>query len=143
VGLYRRDRAGRRWEFSRSRYDSTSRVLRAESSELGEFALLRDDAPPSVELLAPARVAAAGAYSRWTLRARVRDAGSGVEARESAFRVDGVRVPSEYDPEDGELRWRPLAPPPAGRHRYEVTVTDRAGQRTVRRGSFVLDSAHR
>ncbi len=143
VGIYRRDRAGRPWEFVRARYDSVGRSFLQEVPQLGEFALLRDDAPPLVRLVAPPRRDAAGPYPRWTLRAVVSDAGSGVEGRESAFRVDGARVPSEYDSEDGELRWRPLVLPAPGRHQYEVSVVDRAGLRTVKRGSFVLDSAKR
>ena len=143
LGLYRRKHAGEPWEFVRARYDSVNRNLQQEVPQLGEYALLRDDAPPVVEPIAPARKPVAGPYSRWTLSASVRDAGSGIEGRETAFRIDGVLVPSEYDSEEGMLRWRPLNPPLAGRHSYEVVVTDRAGLRTVKRGSFVLDSAKR
>lgn len=143
VGLYRRDRAGGAWEFVRARFDSAQRNFLQEVAQLGEYALMRDDAPPVVEPLVPPRRGDAGPYSRWTLRARVGDAGSGIEGRESGFRVDGVRVPSEYDSEEGELRWRPLRAPGAGKHTYEVFVRDRAGLRTVKRGSFVIDSARR
>ena len=143
VSIYRRDRIGEPWEFMRSRYDSTLRNFLQEVPQLGEYALLRDDAPPVVEPIAPTRKPVAGPYSRWTLSARVGDAGSGIEGRETGFRIDGVPVPSEYDSEEGMLRWRPIQPPPAGRHSYEVVVTDHAGLRTVKRGSFVLDSAKR
>ncbi|MEO5989462.1 MAG: M23 family metallopeptidase, partial [Candidatus Eisenbacteria bacterium] len=143
VSIYRRDGAGRPWEFMRARYDSVTHGFLQDVPQLGEFALLRDDVPPVVKLAAPPRRVGAAAYSRWTLRAEVSDSGSGVEGRESHFRVDGGWVPSEYDSEEGELRWRPLVPPLPGRHSFEVVVTDRAGLRTVKRGSFVLDSTKR
>ncbi len=143
VCIYRRDAAGRPWEFVRARYDTASRSFLQEVPQLGEFALMRDDAPPVLELMPAPKRAPSGDYSRWELRARLSDGGSGIEGRESRFVVDGVAVPSEYDSEEGQLRWRPLVSPAPGRHTYEVTVTDRAGLRTMKRGSFVLDSVRR
>lgn len=140
VGLYRRQ-VGGDWDFVRSTYDSSTRTLRGDSPTLGEFALLRDATPPVVRLLAPARKAPRGAYPRWQLVASVSDALSGIEASRSHFLVDGRVVPSEWDPELRQLRWRPLQPPAPGRHAYEVRVSDRAGLRASKRGTFVLDSA--
>jgi len=142
VGLYRRQPGGD-WDFVRSTYDSTARALRGETPSLGEFALLRDVTPPAVRLLAPARKAPGGAYPRWQLVASVSDALSGIEASKSHFLVDGRVVPSEWDPEERQLRWRPARVPAPGRHTYEVRVTDRAGLRASKRGTFVLDSAPR
>jgi len=73
----------------------------------------------------------------------VLESGSGVDAAASAFVVDGVRVPSEWDPEASVLRWRPRQPPAPGRHAYEVRVADRAGNTARSTGSFVLDSVRR
>jgi len=53
--------------------------------------------------------------------------------------VDGKKVAAEWDPEADVLRWRPLKPPAPGTHRYDVIVEDRAGNATVRSGTFVLD----
>ncbi|MBI5169601.1 MAG: M23 family metallopeptidase [Candidatus Eisenbacteria bacterium] len=140
VGLYRRDSDGD-WEFQRASFDTAGRWYQAETSTLGEFALLRDVAPPVVRTAKPPRRASAGAYSRWQLVAQVSDALSGIDARLTRFVVDGQPVPSEWDPEERQLRWRPLLPPAKGRHSYEVVATDRAGLVTRTRGTFVLDSA--
>jgi len=139
VGLYRR--SGGEWENLRARFDPATRVFATETSFLGEFALMRDVTAPVVTLRAPARRAAKGAYSRWQLVASVSEPGSGVDTGESAFTVDGRREPSEWDPEENQMRWRPLRAPAPGRHRYDAKVVDRAGNATVRHGTFVLDSA--
>ncbi len=151
VGLFRRPPAGS-WDFVRASWDSAAHTLSAETSTLGEFALLRDLAPPVVRTAKPPRrvpagayprwqLVAHGAYPRWQLVAQVSDALSGIDARQTRFVVDGKPVPSEWDPEERQLRWRPLAPPGKGRHLYEVVATDRAGLVTRARGTFVLDSA--
>ena len=142
LGVYRRRGAGA-WEWMGARHEAGTRSLSAESSLPGEFAVLRDTLAPAVSVLAPPRRAAAGAYSRWQLVARVLERGSGLDASSSAFFVDGERVPTEWDPEQRQLRWRPLSPPAAGAHRYVVRAVDRAGNTASRRGTFVLDSARR
>jgi len=140
LGVYRRRGAGT-WEWMGARLDAAARTLGAESSLLGEFTVLRDTLAPAVTVLAPARRAAPGPYSRWELSARVVERGSGLDASSSAFYVDGARVPTEWDGDAKRLRWRPLAPPANGTHRYEVRAVDRAGNAATRRGTFVLDSA--
>lgn len=134
-------RAGGRWELLGSKYDPDRGGFSAMTSLLGEFAVMRDTLAPAVRVLAPPRRAAAGAYSRWQLVARVTEQGSGLDASASAFFVDDERVPTEWDPETRQLRWRPLAPPAGGTHRYVVRAVDRAGNTASRRGTFVLDSA--
>jgi hypothetical protein len=140
LGLYRR-RGTDDWEWVGARFDSATRSLAAETSALGDFALMRDAAPPLVRLQVPARRAPAGRYSRWQLVANVSERGSGLDASASAFFVDGIRVPTEWDAEMGVLRWRPLVAPAPGSHRVEVRATDRAGNAASRRATFVLDSA--
>jgi hypothetical protein len=132
---------GDAWEWVKSSYDEATRVFTMESATFGQFALMHDTTPPRVILVAPPRVTATGAYSRWALTAAVSDAGSGIDRETSAFQVDGERVPTEYDADAHVLRWRALQPPAAGRHTYTVEVADRAGNRTRSSGVFVLDSA--
>lgn len=139
LGVYRR-RAGGAWEWMGARRDAAARLISAESGLPGEFAALRDTLAPFVRVAPPSRSAPRGAYSRWQLVARVVERGSGLDAAESAFVVDGARVPTEWDPEKRELRWRPLTPPAAGTHRWQVRAVDRAGNVASRRGTFVLDS---
>jgi hypothetical protein len=73
------------------------------------------------------------------LEARITEEGSGVDARGSAFVVDGRRVPSEWDAVENTLRWRPLRRPASGRHELEIVVADRAGNVRRRHAGFVLD----
>ena len=65
---------------------------------------------------------------------------SGVDGSDSGFEVDGKRVPTEWDAENHVLRWRPRVVPGAGTHHYRLSVSDHAGNTTVRSGTFVLAS---
>ncbi|HTR97432.1 MAG TPA: M23 family metallopeptidase [Candidatus Acidoferrales bacterium] len=125
------------WSPLRARADSSG-ALAAETTDLGVFALMRDDVPPRVErALAPRHVPIAP-YPRWALTARVIEAGSGVDPGASAFEVDGRREPTEWDGVRRVLRWRPLVPPARGVHAWRVVVVDRAGNATRRSGVFVI-----
>lgn len=137
VAIYRHD--GSEWEHIMSRYDSSSRVFECESRRLGTFTLLRDRTAPTVEPLAARSTVPKSAYPRWSLEARLGDGGSGVDARATYFEVDGKRAPSEWDSEEGVLRWKPHRAPKSGTHRYQVVAADRAGNTIRTRGSFVLD----
>lgn len=110
-----------------------------ESRRLGWFAEFEDTLGPRIRLRTPSRKPSLGAYSRWALEAGLVEKGSGVDARASHFVVNGQRVPTEWDPEADVLRWRPLKRPRAGTHRYDVVAADRAGNLSVRSGTFVLD----
>jgi len=140
MGIGRRDGEGEEWEWNDARWDSVAKAFHVSTSRLGQFALLRDGAPPEVTPLPAPAVHKGGPYSTWALTARVKDEMSGVSAAASAFVVDGTRVPTEFDAEMGVLRWRPRVPPAAGLHAYRVEVTDHAGNRTVRSGTFVIVS---
>jgi hypothetical protein len=140
LGVYHRDREGEAWEWTDADWDSAAHAFRLTASRLGQFTVLRDTTPPAARVLVPAKIPKPGAYPTWRLAARVGDAASGVHGRRSAFTVDGVRVPTEWDAEEKVLRWRPLTPPAPGTHRYRLEVTDRAGNHTVRSGTFVIAS---
>ncbi|HEU4724354.1 MAG TPA: M23 family metallopeptidase [Candidatus Eisenbacteria bacterium] len=134
VGLYRLD--GARWQWVGGMADSAAQSIRGDSRRLGTFALLRDDLPPRIRLKpTPVAATAGGPYSRWAVEVSVADAESGVDGSKSYVEVDGRRVPSEWDPEAGVLRWRPLAPPAPGSHVVGVVATDRAGNTTRETGS--------
>lgn len=136
MALYRDGGDG--WTFLRACSDSLGGCTWADVRGTGRFAFFADTVPPRVRVLTPPHTPEPGPYSRWTLRAVTSDGGSGIDARRSRFVVDGRAVPTEWDPEDGQLRWRPLHPPPAGKHAYQLTAQDRAGNVTVGAGSFVI-----
>lgn len=137
LGLYRDSGDG--WEFIRASLDSSARRLTGETRRLGRFALFRDLRAPRIEKTMPPKAAAREPYARWTLETRLDDQGSGVDARATAFEVDGRVVPSEWDAEERTLRWRPLWPPATGHHRFRVIATDRAGNVAHAKGTFVID----
>jgi hypothetical protein len=130
---------GEGWEWLGGPAQGSPPRVTGDTRRLGIFAALADTMAPRVTVLATARHRASGPYSTWGLRARVTERGSGVDGRESFFRVDGRRVPTEWDEPRALLVWRPLAPPRAGRHTYELEVRDHAGNVRRASGTFVLD----
>ena len=137
AGLYRLSEDG--WEYVGATYDSAARAIGSDSRRLGRFALFSDRRAPRIHLVRSARRPAVGPYSRWALEARLDEGGSGVDPSRSFFRVDGKRMPSEWDSEEHTLRWRPLHAPRRGAHRFEAQVADRAGNSSRVSGSFVID----
>ena len=138
TGIGRRDQAGEGWDWNDAIHDSATGVLRCESSRFGQFAILRDEAPPEVTLLPTQPRLTAGPYSKWSYQARLLDRTSGIVGRKSMIFIDGERVPSEWDAEAKVLRWRPRTAPAPGRYTVRVEAEDRVGNRTVRSGSFTL-----
>ena len=134
-GVYRYD--GDEWTWVGD--DKKGNVYDLASSSLGWFAEFQDTLGPRVTLRAPRRTATTGPYSRWAVEAGIVEKGSGMNGRASYMVVDGKRVAAEWDPEADVLRWRPLQKPAAGTHKYDVIAEDRAGNATVRSGTFVLD----
>lgn len=138
IGLYFENGAGG-WRWITTRVDSAARRIEGATRGLGRFALFADRVPPRiVPRIAPRRAGRAVPYSRWALEVRVVERGSGVDPRTSGFTVDGRRVPSEFDLDLSTLRWRPRVPPGSGVHRYEVVVTDRAGNVSRATGTFTM-----
>jgi hypothetical protein len=137
AGLFRDSGSG--WSWVTGHYDSTRHAFESDSRHLGRFAIFRDVRAPRIGKVTRPRRAPSGPYSRWALEARLEDHGSEVDARASCFVVDGKRVPSEWDDDASTLRWRPLAPPGRGSHRFRVLAVDRAGNQRSSSGTFVLD----
>jgi hypothetical protein len=138
--IYRR--AGEEWEFVSSTVEKRGAgdVFTGTSHHLGTFTVLCDTTAPRIALLRPSRHAGGVApYSRWSLRARLTELGSGIETRATRFEVDGKPVPSEWDAEERVLRWRPRQPPARGVHRYVVVVCDRARNERRLASRFTVD----
>ena len=134
IGLYRLE--GTRWQWVGAVVDSVSNMVRGESRRLGTFAVFRDDIAPRIKLRPPPFASAPRSpYSRWAIEAAVADDGSGIDGTKSYLEVDGRRVPTEWDPEAGVLRWRPLHPPSPGAHDVAVVAVDRAGNQSRTEGA--------
>ena len=135
IGLYRLD-AGK-WQWIGARLDPETRAVRGDSRRLGGFALFRDEVGPRITLLQPAAASVKNRpYSRWSVEATVAEEGSGIDAVNSYFELDGGRVPTEWDPDVDRLRWRPLEPPAPGTHAVVMVAADRAGNTTRATGTF-------
>jgi murein DD-endopeptidase MepM/ murein hydrolase activator NlpD len=134
VGLYRR--SGGAWQWLGAADDSTARALSATTRQLGAFALFRDTRAPRASRFTVARDSSALPYSRWALEATLDENGSGVSARDSWIEVDGHRLPTEWDPEAGCLRWRPATPPASGGHHARIVAADHAGNVTSHAEEF-------
>jgi hypothetical protein len=100
--------------------------------------IVKDGDPPRVDVLSPARAAAAGEPVLFA--AALYDVGrSGLDPASVALTLDGKPVPSK-DPEkagadgyllaDGLVTYR-LEQPPRGRHVLSLTVRDKAGNRAT------------
>ena len=134
VGLYRASSDG--WEWVGSRVESGR--IGGSTRHLGTFAVFRDTRAPRVTMLDPAPRDTASGYSKWALEVALAENGSGVDVRATHFVVDGKRVPSEWDGVVSGLRWKPLAPPAVGSHRFSVIAVDRAGNTRKVDGRFVV-----
>ncbi len=134
VGLYRRSEG--EWQWIGGADDSSARAFSATTRQLGAFALFRDSRAPRVARWTVAGDTSALPYSRWALEATLEEEGSGISARDSWIEVDGRRVPTEWDPEAGCLRWRPAAAPSSGDHRARIVAADRAGNVTSHAAEF-------
>jgi hypothetical protein len=106
-------------------------MIGASVRHLGRFLLARDHRPPVVHLLSPgdSTVVKGG---RPLLRARVRDRESGFFEDDVTFLIDGRRVPTEWNPDADDMRYRPRAPLSPGSHRIIAQATDRAGLKIER-----------
>jgi hypothetical protein len=133
--LYRHDEEG--WSWVGDKKERGTYTL--ESRRLGWFAEFEDTLAPRIELRMPPRHHTKGPYNRWAIEAKLIEHGSGIDSRACYFVVDGSKVAAEWDPEADVLRWRPLAVPKSGAHKYDVVAGDRAGNTAIRSGTFMLD----
>ena len=139
VGLYLFRDARDGWEYIGATHDATAGTIGGGTRHLGLFSLMRDTRAPRITLAAIPRAIPAAPYPRWAIEAPLADQGSGVDARESYFIVDGRRCPGEWDSAIETLRWRPLRAPSRGSHTVAVVATDRAGNARRTSGVFVLN----
>ena len=108
----------------------------AQVRQLGRFALLADERPPTVRITSPP----SGSVTedpRPLLTARVLDGGSGIGREEDVIMaLNGKRLISVYDPEADRVEFQveeDLAP---GEYRLDVTGRDRCGNETRTSSSF-------
>jgi hypothetical protein len=110
-------------------------------SALGRWALLEDAAPPRV-LWSDPRPGAELSSRPARLRVGVSDLGSGFDPREADILLDGRMLLAEWDVDAGALS-APVDPGlPAGAHRWEARIVDRAGNACSRAFEFRVGAGH-
>jgi hypothetical protein len=96
----------------------------------GDFGLLRDITPPTVSIGLPRVQQTTDKTPEFA--AVIKDALSDITASGVVLKIDGRRVPVEYDQPRARAYYRPWKPLAPGKHTYEFNVTDRVGNTTHR-----------
>jgi len=126
AGVFRFDAGNGRWGFEGDRLESGAIVQTFR--RYGRFALLRDDAPPSVSDVEPRAERSSGTHP--ALSARASDAGKGLDWDGVRFELDGRVLVSEFDPDRGLAKVVESVTLTPGAHHLVVTAIDRAGNRS-------------
>ncbi len=134
VAVYGRE-SGSRWNYAGAVPDTLANTIGAQVRTLCDYALIRDDAPPSVSGVRP-RGGGVTASGTPPIHAYVRDVGSGVEWKGMTVSVDGRKVLSVWDPRYSRLSVAHSSPLAPGRHRVVFEVRDRSGNLRVAETSF-------
>ena len=123
-----------RWWKDNWYYISTERKgkqLYAKVRALGDFALMWDFEPPSIEYLSA---------NKDTVFMKFGDNLSGIgENNLPQAEIDGDWVLLEFDYEDGELMALPRKSLGKGRHRFLIRTSDRAGNTTEKQFDFSIE----
>jgi len=120
-------------------YDASDGLYRQESGKwvyvagstevmsftrFGRYAIMRDGRGPDIEIIS------APTAQQSMLQAMLTDGGSGVDVDMISVSLDGVRV-GDVTMDGGLLEWTPTDPVSLGDHYLEITVQDRAANRTT------------
>ncbi|MFC2075627.1 M23 family metallopeptidase [candidate division KSB1 bacterium] len=125
-----------KWEYEdSSRLDNKEPQITADVSDFSEFVVLEDRSRPSIRNVYPSN----GSRIR-TLTPRIRfnlsDIGSGIDEDGIELRLNGVKAICEYDPPRNAVYYRVPRQLASGKHRLRIDLSDRAGNKTVWRGTF-------
>jgi len=120
-GLYRFESGG--WAYVGAATHAVS------VGSFGRYAIMRDERAPTIEMVTEPSA------DRLEMNATVMDGGSGIDPDGITASLDGEPV-GGVTFNRGELLWAPPEPVGEGTHHLEITVVDRAANRTVRRFSF-------
>ena len=136
VALYRMDAHGR-WRYESRRVDPDLPEITTHTRSLSRYALIRDDAPPSVFGLRPEEGTVVNTRKP-RLQAKITDVGSGFEDEDIRILLDGKRVIAEWDPERNFIFYAPARYLDVGSHRVTVIASDRAGNSVRKEATFYI-----
>lgn len=136
VALYRLDSHGR-WRYANRRIDPDNPTISVRTRSLARYALIRDDAVPSIFGLSPAEDAVVRTNNP-RLQAKITDIGSGFESEDLRIQLDGRFVIAEWDPERDLLTYKVRKPLHPGSHHMKVLAVDRAGNSVTKESNFYV-----
>lgn len=134
LGVATRSEKG--WQFLDNKLNLRERTVSAKVYSLRDYTLIRDDVPPIVIVRYPAP---GGVVTdrRPKFVVTVDDSISGFESERSLeFRLDGVKVIAEYDPEAKQIWYQPKTSLAPGTHALAVQARDQCGNVTRREIQF-------
>ncbi len=137
VGLYRKVGEDS-WRWVGGVRGEGGRTVGGEVSHFSVYALMEDIEAPRVTLRRP-RDGARLWTSRPLLDARIRDKGSGIDWDRVYFTIDGKKVVTAWEAETSHAWARPRYALSPGRHRIEITASDRAGNWTLVGSDIVIE----
>jgi hypothetical protein len=133
LGIYTRRGPESPWTFLGGTW--TGSALVAIGDAMGEWIVLEDRSEPWIYALDPSAGDRRMGPLR-SLRASVREDGSGLAAAGVEIELDGRPLPAAWMPVSRMVVASPVVPIAEGNHRWEVRVRDRAGNLARRAASF-------
>jgi len=116
------------WTFLGSEWSDD--YMKGDLTSWDRVGLLYDSEPPSISVSLPKGTQTQDRQPEFS--AVIKDSLSGISYSGIVLRLNGRKVPVEYDQPRARTYYRPWKPLPAGEHLYEFEVTDRAGNSSKR-----------
>lgn len=129
LNLYRIDPDG---DYSFVDSEVRGNTLHAYPGDLGTFTLLSDDEAPSVHNFSIIETD----YGKWLGVVRVQDELSGINSKTAVFSINGQRGIADYDYEEELLIFSLPDFSPDQQNSAEISISDKAGNRTVKTFEF-------
>ncbi|MDZ7288977.1 MAG: M23 family metallopeptidase [candidate division KSB1 bacterium] len=127
-----------RWVFIDNKLNTAIKTVSARVFSLEDFAIIRDDAAPSLNIRSP-RDGSVMRDRRPLISVDVEDSTSGFESEEAIeLRLDGQKLIAEYDPERDLVQYRPRKDLTLGVHTLAVRAEDRCGNVARQEAKFTV-----
>ncbi|MFC1558711.1 M23 family metallopeptidase [candidate division KSB1 bacterium] len=122
IGIYGLSR--NKWKYSKSDIEEQSAFIESSIREFQNYTLIKDTEPPVITRIRPKN--GSNIKSRKPkITVGFEDKLSGIKGEESiVFKLDGVRVISEYDPSMDRVFYIPDEPLNTGKHKIDCEITD-------------------
>ena len=139
--IYTFDNKKLKWNFVKSRIDTTQNSLSAILYRSAVFTVLEDTKPPNILFTYPHNQQVYSADSINTLLIILNDDLSGIDANEETLKVflDGKRAWVAYQPIDKEISYNFKNALTTGEHNLLINIQDRSGNSTSKTIKFFIE----